>query len=331
MAYGGSVVTLETAPARAESSQASLYADVYPESWYAVAPSRSLRRGAARAVDAFGKAWVMLRTKSGEARLYDRFCPHMGASLACGHVQRDRIVCPFHGWEFAPEGAGARCARIPYMDSSSIPARARVGGLPVVDEPTFALPDLPEARDASYGVRELSQRFDVHPLLILENGCDAQHFKYVHDVDFVRYDVEMLHEASHAFAFRIDQEVRGLFARRFALRLTIQYAGASAIFGTLETNGDKVARFVAAPLPLGPKRTLFHLIVFTKRLPVWLRGLDPVYQWWFARRIFKGSTDDYLPIWRHMNPERRAVLVEEDRLQQRFRRYYRAHLPASGA
>ena len=29
------------------------------------------------------------------------FCPHMGASLADGHVENDAVMCPWHAWRFS--------------------------------------------------------------------------------------------------------------------------------------------------------------------------------------------------------------------------------------
>ena len=67
-------------------------------------------------------------------------------------------------------------------------------------------------------------------------------------------------------------------------------------------------------------------MVYAKRLPTLLRPLDRLWIPWFADRIFTGSTDDYEPIWRHMDTNHRGVLVAEDALQQRFHRFYRSHL-----
>jgi nitrite reductase (NADH) small subunit len=33
----------------------------------------------------------------------DDFCPHMGASLAGGHVERGVVSCPWHAWRFSIE------------------------------------------------------------------------------------------------------------------------------------------------------------------------------------------------------------------------------------
>jgi aminopyrrolnitrin oxygenase len=316
-----------------------LYTDVYPESWWALMPSSDLARGRAKTIDALGRTLVVFRTESGKVAAMDRFCPHMGASLAQGKVAGERIVCPFHLWEYDCEGA---CVRIPYLEEGAkIPPGARTPTVPVVehlgwiwiyhgDRPAYDLPDMPELRDPSYMLSMRTQRFLIHPLVLLENACDLQHFKSIHKVDFTSQKWEVLAETRHTFEIEVTQEVpKKALILGGDIRSRFLYAGASVIFGTLDRRQRRLARFIAAPTPVGPKEIAFHLIVLVKRLPWWLRPLDPLYRRIFAWLMFKGSTDDYLPIWRHQDPARRRVLVEEDRLQQRFRAYYRSHLPGA--
>jgi nitrite reductase/ring-hydroxylating ferredoxin subunit len=320
-----------------QSDGLDLYDDVYPESWYAVAPGRSLGKGGVRELQAFGEKLVLYRTASGEPRIAQRFCPHMGASLANGRVEGEQIACPFHRWQFNGDG---RCTCIPYLPESRIPRRAQLRTWPVVEHlgwiwiyngaaPAYTLPDFPEHHDPDYGQTFRSQRFDIHPLLILENGCDPQHFKYVHGNDFLRYDVEMTKSGPHELGFDVQQELR-VGKSTVHLTTSICYVGASAIFGGCAYDGKPLFRFIAAPLPLGDKRTLFHLLVYPRRLPWWAAPVNPLYNAILADKVFRGSTDDYVPIWKDMNTDYRSVLVADDALQQRFRRYYRAHLRAQG-
>jgi nitrite reductase (NADH) small subunit/3-phenylpropionate/trans-cinnamate dioxygenase ferredoxin subunit len=37
---------------------------------------------------------------NGTYRAIDDFCPHMGASLAAGHVEESVVTCPWHAWRF---------------------------------------------------------------------------------------------------------------------------------------------------------------------------------------------------------------------------------------
>jgi nitrite reductase/ring-hydroxylating ferredoxin subunit len=313
-----------------------LATDVYPASWYAVSPGRELARGGVRELDLCGRTLVLFRTKTGELGAMDRYCPHMGVSLACGKVQGERIVCPFHAWEFSTSGD---CATIPYLkEGARIPPTARIPTIPVMehlgwiwvyhgDKPAHGLPDMPELRDPSWGVIHKSQLFETHALHTVENGTDLEHFRYVHDVDFVKYDVKVIAREQHRLAFHIDQYLRD----GTELRTTIDYAGAATIFGALYQNGKIQVRFIASPLPQGPKKTLFHLIVATPKLPLPLRPLDGLLRRYVAKRLFKGATDDYLPAWKDMNPSRRRVMVAEDRMQQEYRRYWLAHIEGASA
>lgn len=318
----------------------SLYDETYPASWFAVAPSRLLRKRARLPIDAFGQRLVVWRDEEGTAHVQQRFCPHMGASLACGDVEGTRIVCPFHRWEFEVDGA---CVRIPYMPEARIPKRARIETFPAVEQcgqiwafngpaPTHELPLLPEYGAKGFGIRSKTQRFNAHPLLVLENGCDAQHFKYVHKVDFEHYEVKNTREEAHGFAFDVVQAIRTPMGNQaISITTSISYVGASLIYGRLERAGDLLATFIAAPTPVAPNVTDFTLIVAVKSLPWFLWPLNPFYHSFLARQLFTGATDDYLPVWRDMDPRHRGVLVAEDALQQRFRKYYRAHLPAPEA
>ncbi|MEA2745939.1 MAG: hypothetical protein QOI41_82 [Myxococcales bacterium] len=315
-----------------------LYDETYPASWYAVAPSRRVPRGGLAAIDAFGERLVVWRDEDGAAHVQQRFCPHMGASLACGSVEGKRVVCPFHRWEFDADGS---CARVPYLHETKIPKRARLETFPVVEHcgfvwafngatPSHPLPPLPEWGAKGFGVRTKTQRFHNHPLLILENGCDAQHFKTVHKIDFEHYEVKNTVCDPHRFSFDVHQAIRTPAGDPIVLVTSIAYVGASLIQGRLQRGDDLLATFIAAPTPIAPNVTDFTLIVAIKSLPWFLSPLNPIYHWFMARQIFTGATDDYLPIWKDMNPHYRGALVAEDALQQRFRGYYRAHLPTNG-
>ena len=75
---------------------------------------------------------MLFRTRSGEARVLDAYCAHLGAHLGeGGRVVGENLRCPFHGWHY--DGSGA-CVKIPYAaDSDRIPKRARVRAWDVVE------------------------------------------------------------------------------------------------------------------------------------------------------------------------------------------------------
>jgi aminopyrrolnitrin oxygenase len=313
----------------------NLYENVYPESWYAVLPSRGLKARAIRELDAFGKKLVLFRTASGQPAIMERFCPHMGASLACGKVSGERIICPFHAWEL---DTGGECVRIPY--EAKIPKAARVSAFPVVEHlgwiwmyngeaPAFRLPEVPEHADRAFSVHHWSRDLDAHALMILENSGDLQHFKYIHRLDFQHVDVEMIREEAHDFEFRVALEggTGRLFFNGARQRLTFRYVGASFILGTVELNDKLISRFIVAPLPTGPRQTRVHQVVIAKRLRGALRPLNAIYLPILMYYNYRGMEEEYAPIWSKMATDGPRVLVRDDWLQQRFHKYYRSHFP----
>jgi nitrite reductase (NADH) small subunit len=47
-----------------------------------------------------GDRLVALFRVAGELHAIDDVCPHMGASLAGGHVENGIVTCPWHAWRF---------------------------------------------------------------------------------------------------------------------------------------------------------------------------------------------------------------------------------------
>ena len=70
-----------------------------PSGWFAVASSTELKPGTVLARRYFGQELILYRTASGEARLTEAYCPHLGAHLATGTVEGENLRCPFHGFQ----------------------------------------------------------------------------------------------------------------------------------------------------------------------------------------------------------------------------------------
>lgn len=79
-----------------------------------------LKEGEGKTVSVGGKLIAVFRC-GGEVKAIEDTCPHMGASLAGGHVGDGIVVCPWHAWRFRLEdGAWADNPRIKI---GSYPAR----------------------------------------------------------------------------------------------------------------------------------------------------------------------------------------------------------------
>ncbi|GAB3277971.1 aromatic ring-hydroxylating oxygenase subunit alpha [Parahaliea aestuarii] len=177
-----------------------------PFGWFQVAYSHELGVAESRPLRCFDTDLVMFRTESGEVKVLDAYCPHMGAHLGYGirgqagggsEVRGDSIVCPFHGWAYNGEG---QCTDVPYANNLP-PKVARCETVikpwhvremnqcifvwyhPQDIEPTFEPEAIPEAAadNTEWGSLKIHE-WDIatHTQEVGENAVDAAHFLYVH-------------------------------------------------------------------------------------------------------------------------------------------------------
>ena len=172
---------------------------VYPRGWMMVATSEEVTQEPLQR-DLLGRRLAMYRGAQGQAVVMDAFCPHMGASLAAGGtVEGDNIICPFHGWQFAPNG---KCVHIPY--TQTIPKRAEVRAFQTQEvngmvfiwhdeeqgEPHYNVPDQPEYQDPTWETWTMKHLvFRIPPREVVDNIADKMHFPVVHGSGVTRFDV----------------------------------------------------------------------------------------------------------------------------------------------
>ncbi|MCX2934417.1 Rieske 2Fe-2S domain-containing protein [Mycobacterium sp. CVI_P3] len=163
--------------------------------WYQVAWSDEIRPGDVRPLRYFARDLVLWRTESGELRVFDAFCPHLGAHLGYGGtVCGENIQCPFHGWLWSSEG---RNVEIPYSKRPNPGQKLKVWSVREAscmimiwydtsgEPPQWDPPHIPEAylddRYVPYPTcTRVWEKRRMKPQYLAENAVDAAHQKYVH-------------------------------------------------------------------------------------------------------------------------------------------------------
>jgi len=166
----------------------------YPRGWFAVASSDELAPGDVQPARYFGQELVLFRTEWGQARVFDAYCPHLGAHLGHGGtVKGDELVCPFHGWRF---GADGMCSAMPY--GKRIPPSASTrswdvreqNGVVLVwhsaagDAPDWEMPVFDDSRWTPCVSR--SWIIKGHTQEVCENTADLGHFRCIHQTHLMR-------------------------------------------------------------------------------------------------------------------------------------------------
>jgi phenylpropionate dioxygenase-like ring-hydroxylating dioxygenase large terminal subunit len=157
--------------------------------WYPVARMADVRDKPVP-VTLLDERIVLFRHSGGVSALRD-LCIHRGSPLSLGWLDRDRLVCAYHGWQYDTEG---RCQRIPSLaPGHPIPRKARVRQFPAEvhyglvwvcldDEPALGVPPYPAYQDESMAtVLYRPFRWHANAARVCENVLDFTHLPWVHE------------------------------------------------------------------------------------------------------------------------------------------------------
>jgi phenylpropionate dioxygenase-like ring-hydroxylating dioxygenase large terminal subunit len=153
--------------------------------------------------------------------VWDDFCLHRGARLSKGFIQDDKVVCPYHGWNY--DGSG-KCVLMPAAPQDKPMSKARAVVHPVAEKygllwtcvgtPERDVPPFPEWDDDSYKKVVCGPYKFKSGYRAVENFIDATHFPFVHaGLNGVRdnpdaippYEVTETEEGLETSAIRVTQ------------------------------------------------------------------------------------------------------------------------------
>ncbi|MFI0350272.1 Rieske 2Fe-2S domain-containing protein [Actinomadura sp. 9N407] len=163
--------------------------------WYAVEFAHAVTRAPKR-VTCLGQDFVLYRKRDGTVVCLSDLCVHRGAALSAGSLHGDRIACPYHGWQYEPDGA---CAKIPANpEGRGIPKKARVDSYPVREQAGMIwaflgdlpederppIPEFPEHEDPAFATVYVEMVIEANYERTFENVVDAAHTPFVHGTRF---------------------------------------------------------------------------------------------------------------------------------------------------
>jgi len=172
--------------------RAMTYPAVYPNGWYHLVNADDVKPGTVVQAEGLGRKFAVWRSASGELSVLDAFCPHGGANLACGTVEEDHLVCPFHLWKFNPDGG---VHSVPWLDKPPIHSNAKTWewtefhGMVCIwfdaegREPAYDLPRVTGITDGKFRYCdnwEVDRPIYMHLIEYMENTVDIQHFTPMH-------------------------------------------------------------------------------------------------------------------------------------------------------
>lgn len=209
------------------------------------------------AVTLLGDDLVLWRS-GGDVVAFKDLCIHRGTRLSLGWVERDRIVCPYHGWAYDRDGA---CVRIPAAPADrAIPARARAERLLCTERYGFVFVCPGQPKRDIYPVPEIDDpSFKFHLIgpihwrtsagRSLENFMDEAHLPWAHPAMLGNRDnappvpTREIEEGDDEFYFECQSEVRNRLdptkftVNRLPYRIVLPF---TCYHENIYPNGDRV-------------------------------------------------------------------------------------------
>ena len=239
---------------------------------------------------------VLYRTTDGQIHAIDNTCIHRGAALANGWVEDNCIVCPYHGWQYQPDGT---CVKIPAnLPQAIIPDRAKMTTYPVREKYGWIwifigdldrlqdvdIPVLPQYKSANFRSIQGEFHWDANYERVLENGLDFAHAPFVHSGSFGNPDAPKIAD------FTIDRDDNGTSAT--VLLAANPPKGLWKLLADRERAPIKTRTgfflpnltFLEVNLPFG------QLIILTAHVPIDLQ--TTVSKWMNFRSFFTGKWAD---------------------------------------
>ena len=192
------IIGINIAKAFISGERPSLGSASLDSSWYVVAQASELKKSQPFKATVWGKDYVLWKTDKNTYNALEDVCSHKGAALSIGHITNNRIVCPYHGYEFNHQGNLTLVPGICFRPSpiQNIPRFAVVEKHGWIYLNTRELPQFvtkehintlarnifvePEATDPQMTPILLEQTFMTHPRIVSENSLDIMHIAFVH-------------------------------------------------------------------------------------------------------------------------------------------------------
>jgi len=155
--------------------------------WHVIAVASEIIAGRLVPATLLERDLVIWRDADDTAHVWEDLCIHRGARLSKGFIHDDKVVCPYHGWNY---DRSAQCVLIPAAAAEKPLKKARAIAHHVLEQyglvwvclgtPKHALPAFPEWHDPRYkkvicGPYQFRSGYRA-----VENFIDPTHFPFVH-------------------------------------------------------------------------------------------------------------------------------------------------------
>ena len=174
--------------------------NLYDLQWYVVGTPDEFSMSRPKKVTIWSKDYVVWRTGKTQYTALENACPHRGAAFSDGTIEKNCVVCPYHGYEYNATGY---LTRVPGIDltngcnTNQTKARtfdmAEEGGWVYLNTFPYWSYNLSEGSlqnnlysepelvdDDAFECTRLQMDYQADARILTENGLDISHIGFVH-------------------------------------------------------------------------------------------------------------------------------------------------------
>jgi nitrite reductase/ring-hydroxylating ferredoxin subunit len=313
------------------STEMLLPGEGYHKCWYPVAFTDDVPVGTSIGLEFCDDRIVVYRGEDGVTRASLPYCKHMGADLSVGDVQGNDLRCPFHHWQYGPDGA---CTKIPSGDR--IPPSAKLTTLPTEEKrgmiwvflgttPLYPVPDLvewdPETIACRYFEVALNEPLRVDPWIFSSNAFDYQHLRVLHNSP-IDSDASMMDVHDYKIESKVGSMTNDVGGELNFNEVTMYGTNSLVSYGRW---GEHLMQHIGAGTPMGSKGTKFFLLITVPAAGVnGRKSSDVEHDFDILQKMHTQLFNEDLPVLNSIRPGRN-MFVKSDQVLAKYFRYARGY------
>ena len=319
--------------------------------WYLICPSEELKNDIlTRKI--MGEDIIFFRKPDGEITALEDRCCHRNVNLSLGYIDKDRVVCGYHGWEYDKSGS---CVKIPsQLPGDKIPPTAKIKSYPVKDFNKWVWIFIGDSEKSSHinptNIHEMNEwpftykayTFKADLEATAESLIDPYHIAFVHR-NSIKSFMGQIKESPADFNLKIlDDGVEGFYRRA-----NVGTKAEKVYFGNEENIGTRIRFYYPniSRLEIRFKERILLILehvmqvddehVEMKQITLW-KNIFPKFpafaKFFMARKSAKIVEEDIdflssnLEILKKRKDDLHEVSVKGDEVSLSFRKFWRKKL-----
>jgi len=179
-----------------ETKEETILQQKYPLHWFVIEESKNIQSNRIYKTTIREKEYVFWKDNNKHFTAMESYCNHRGANLAKGKIERNRIICPYHGAEFNSKGELCHIPGLNIQNSSALSPCFHQDTYPILEmngwiyintiskklyEPdNYTIYIEPEVSNPDFYCLYLKSEINAPARIICENLLDIIHISYVH-------------------------------------------------------------------------------------------------------------------------------------------------------